>query len=144
MKTLIAAVYAGYYGVMLVAYKVEHDVPGNRWSPGLFLLILALHFVIGVYETFKREESDTIYAWLTKRYCTARWQSVVAIALDVLLSAALIVAILWMQAAVRSERTWDLFVATFLLAGLGNAGCVVLRFDDLTTNLGRTSKQDHW
>ena len=132
--TCITVTYAMYYVVMLVAAIIETNLPGNRWSPALFLLILGLHFAYGAFELFTADTTEnggTRKGWLSDRYCAAKWESVVAATTDLLLGAAVVVGIIWMHAATQSQNTLNLFAVTSLLAAFGNLGCVVLRVNNV-------------
>jgi uncharacterized membrane protein len=112
--------YIGYYFVMLAAVIIEVNTAGNRWSPALFLTILTMHFLFGLWEARKKK------SLLMERYIPFTKRSLLAIATDALLICALVVGSFWMDAALHAASTDDLFIVTLVTACVGNTGCVLL------------------
>lgn len=128
--TCVVVTYAVYYIVMLVAAIIETNLPGNRWSPVLLLIILGSHFAYGLFEWFTATPAQK-KGWFSERYCTTKWESAMATTTDLLLGAAAVVGVVWLHTAIQSQNTLALFAVTSLLAAFGNLGCVVLRANNV-------------
>ena len=135
MRSCITLVYVGYYFVMLAAIITELNTPGNLWSPALLIIVTGLHFLYGLKKAWDDRNAT---ATLTDRYMQGTCSSFLAIATDALLVGAFVAAVVWMDAAVRSHQTPadnltidELFVATLIMAAVGNFGCILLHIGSL-------------
>jgi hypothetical protein len=120
---------------MLAAIITELNTPGNLWSPALLITVTGLHFLYGLKKAW---DDRNVTATLTDRYMQGTCSSFLAIATDALLVGAFVAAVVWMDAAVRSHQTPadnltidELFVATLIMAAVGDFGCILLHIGSL-------------
>jgi hypothetical protein len=121
----VPILYVLYFAVLGTALAAEIEYPGNQLSPGLTLTVLTLHFILGIIESFGSQTAGAIERYFT---CGASWwRSILAIATDSLLVAALVLGSMWMYATNHNLATRDLAINSLVCATVGNTGCVVLR-----------------
>tara|TARA_B110000971_G_C19709332_1_gene363499 strand:+ start:81 stop:506 length:426 start_codon:yes stop_codon:yes gene_type:complete len=122
--SFVKSLYVAYFFFIIGAGVWESQREGSAGPPTLLLIVLILHFMIGIGEGSGKKQFG-----LTDRYCnkTSVAKSGLALVTDTLLLGALVRGAMWMNAVVTNTSTQGDAAWSLTLAAVGNVGCIILR-----------------